>query len=184
MAHPSKEKGKRFEAECVNALTAAFGEPFQRVPNSGAFTGGKNRKRMESMSENQIQASRGDIISPDGWNVIWECKHYKNLADWMEGPIALFDEWWEQANADARKGDLVIVLFKQNLRKMKALVSETEDFQYHLSESWGIYRGKAAQGLLVCDASDLLGNAGPLIRERATQGADSGAQGYFKFEDD
>ena len=54
MSNKSKEKGKTFEREACQMLKDAFRLSFNRVPNSGAFVGGMNAARMESMSDNQI----------------------------------------------------------------------------------------------------------------------------------
>ena len=173
MANAQKEKGKRWERDCADALTEAFGENFMRVPNSGAFTGGKNVFRMERMSQNQISASRGDIVPPDSFpHLIVECKHVKpgTVADLMQGPAAKIDQWWAQANADARPGDLAVLLVKEDRRNPKAFFESCLGMQAGLEKSWMLYRGAGGVSLAVADMADWLGNCGEEIRRLSADG--------------
>ena len=170
MPHPSKSKGNRWESECCRLLSDAFGDSFIRVPNSGAYTGGKNAARVNGLSGNQVAALRGDIISPQGWRIIWECKHVKpgTISDILEGPSSAIQKWWKQANADAREGELVILLTKEDRKSPRAWFAEDCDFQFLLEKSWACHRLQGGQRLITCLMSDLLVNAGESIRERAT----------------
>ena len=181
MAHPSKEKGKRFERELAALLTDAFGEPFQRVPASGAFTGGKNRGRMESMSQGQIQASRGDLIPPDSMpGLVIEAKHYAKVGSLIEGRNRLIEEWWAQATADARPGELVLLIVKQDRQAIRVFFEELENWEGWLSGTW-ISHQTGGVRLISAPLTDLLANCAPLIRERAAEGPHGAAQGHFNF---
>ena len=80
MAINSKRKGNSGERECAKILAKYLGGNFQRVNSSGAFIGGKNQVRKESMSVTQIRASKSDILPPDEYqNLVIECKSYKDL---------------------------------------------------------------------------------------------------------
>lgn len=81
MPSKSKSKGNNFERETCKYLSDLTGLSFTRVPNSGAFLGGKNISRVENLSESQVQIFDGDIIVPDelkDWSI--ECKFYKDFA--------------------------------------------------------------------------------------------------------
>jgi len=67
MPSKSKIKGSAFEREMAKFLSEKYDESFVRVPNSGAYIGGKNQKRTDVLSEGQIRAFKGDIIPPDDW---------------------------------------------------------------------------------------------------------------------
>ena len=49
MSSKSKNKGKSFEREIANFLSETYSDSFTRVPDSGAFTGGKNAFRSKSI---------------------------------------------------------------------------------------------------------------------------------------
>ena len=169
MPSKSKTKGKAWEREAAHLLTEAFDAPFQRVPSSGAFTGGANRHRMESMDENQINASRGDLMNPDGWNAVWECKHVKKgtVSDILEGPSAAIDKWWTQACSDARRGELVILLVKEDRKSPRAFFAEHRDFQWVLEGPWAVCITKSKKRLISCLMADLIVNAASQVEEAA-----------------
>ena len=76
----SKDKGKVYERQVAKHLSNVFELPFQRVPNSGAFVGGKNVFRVEQMTEEQKLLADGDIIVPKELSHIsFECKWYKQF---------------------------------------------------------------------------------------------------------
>jgi len=77
-----KNKGNNFEREVADLLSEIYDESFIRVPNSGAFIGGKNQYRASSLDSAQQKTFRGDIITPDGWDLVIECKHYKEPPSW------------------------------------------------------------------------------------------------------
>ena len=62
MSNKSKIKGKSWERDVANFLTKLYNEPFLRVPNSGAFVGGYNIYRTQTMTEQQVKSFKGDII--------------------------------------------------------------------------------------------------------------------------
>ena len=45
MTSKSKTKGKSWERDVCNFLTELYNDSFIRVPNSGAYVGGKNEYR-------------------------------------------------------------------------------------------------------------------------------------------
>ena len=100
MASKSKTKGKTFEREVCKILKKFFNLNFERVPASGAFTGGINKNVLERLTESQILLSEGDIIVPEELTHIKiECKSYKQFS-WnacIHGEYALIDKWIEQA---------------------------------------------------------------------------------------
>ena len=174
MPSASKEKGKRWERDCAGILSNAFSDSFIRVPNSGSFTGGKNVVRMQGMSQNQIAASRGDIIPPDEWTgFIAECKHVKpgTVSDLMQGPSAIIDKWWAQANADAREGDFVVMLVKEDRKNPRAVFRAGYGLQRELGGSWMLYRGgEGVPPLVVADMADWLERCRDDVRSLATSG--------------
>lgn len=117
MKHP-KAKGKGFEREISDIFTEVTKLNWQRVPNSGAFIGGKNAKRISTMSNNQIQLMRGDIIPPEEFNgVCIECKFHKDFEfhQLFDNSKSL-DAWITQCLVDYKisKGKFFAVIFKVN----------------------------------------------------------------------
>lgn len=112
----SKTKGNKFELDIANYLTKNFNESFTRVPNSGAFIGGKNQERKHNLSANQIQLFKGDIIAPDSMtNLVIECKHYKEFPFYKligDDKIRILDEWISEVEYDAEKNDIWLLIWK------------------------------------------------------------------------
>ena len=81
MASYAKAKGKNFEREFAAHLSNVFGLSFMRIPNSGAFTGGKNFFRKALLSKSQNLLMTGDLIMPDELhNISVECKFYAKFS--------------------------------------------------------------------------------------------------------
>lgn len=138
MANRNKEKGKCIEREISTIFSDTFKLNFQRVPNSGAFIGGKNVDRISKLSNNQINLFKGDIIPPDELpNLIIECKGRKNFAFNLlfENSIELND-WIQQVeidyNAMSCKG-LYLLIFKVNRKGL--FVCYTEESKLDIVKS-------------------------------------------------
>jgi hypothetical protein len=81
MANYNKNKGKAYERKVAKDLCKVFDLSFTRTPNSGAYVGGMNAFRTETLSESQILLTEGDIIVPDEMrNMKIECKTRKNFS--------------------------------------------------------------------------------------------------------
>tara|TARA_Y100000590_G_scaffold372874_1_gene436220 strand:+ start:792 stop:1310 length:519 start_codon:yes stop_codon:yes gene_type:complete len=112
----SKNKGKIYERDVANFLSELYKEPFTRVPYSGAFIGGQNIKRIDSLSENQTRGFKGDIIPPDTFPLlVIEAKNYgefqwHNLALGKE--VKQLDEWIKQAQDSCEDKDKWILSVK------------------------------------------------------------------------
>ena len=65
MPSKGKAKGNKFERNIAAHLGTVFNLNFERVPNSGAFIGGKNKFRINQLTESQQLLARGDIIVPE-----------------------------------------------------------------------------------------------------------------------
>lgn len=101
----SKKKGKVGEAHIAKLLTKVTGQKWMRIPNSGAFVGKSNRRRLIEMSRGQITAALGDIFPPDNlkYRFVVESKFYKTFAiDKLDsGKVpAKLKEWVEENEYD------------------------------------------------------------------------------------
>lgn len=125
MPSKSKAKGNAFERAVADDLTKVFGFNFERVPNSGAFVGGKNHQRYDTLSKSQQLIYEGDILVPDElYNMKIECKSYKDFKfHQMFSKCKLLDSWIEQAYSDDKYWALI---FKIN--RKGAFVSFDEKF--------------------------------------------------------
>jgi hypothetical protein len=141
MSNNNKDKGKVYEREIAKYLSTLTGKSFTRVPNSGAFIGGKNKFRADTLSEEQTDLFTGDIIVPPEWNhVCLECKWYKKI-----GWSALFSEdgecnlnnWIEQASQSPKP--LWFICFKIN-RLGQYVVYDRECFAFKDLGTYMIYR--------------------------------------------
>lgn len=89
MASSAKQKGNSWEREICKFLGETLGGNFQRVPNSGAYIGGKNVHRKASLEVGQARAAKGDIIPPDALPKLnLEAKNYK-VQDYCSGWISV-----------------------------------------------------------------------------------------------
>lgn len=115
----SKIKGKSGEREFCQKLGKIFGGTFIRVPNSGAFVGGKNAARKEILHEGQIKLAKGDIIPPDFLpKFVAECKFYKDFPFHLlvRQECKQLDTWIEQTLDCTDPSDIWFVLIKINRR--------------------------------------------------------------------
>ena len=118
MPTKSKQKGKAFEREVAQFLSGLYNTTFTRVPDSGAFTGGKNSFRKNHLTEGQIRAHKGDIIPPDEWKYLnIECKSYSSFPFhqlFSNTLIPILEAWLEQTLEAADPGDCSTLLMKFN----------------------------------------------------------------------
>ena len=116
MSRKSKIKGKSWERDVANFLTKLYNEPFLRVPNSGAFVGGYNIYRTQTMTEQQVNSFKGDIIpGPSFKHLVIECKNYGDfpfhkLVFGQE--IRQLDEWIKQVQGSCEVGDKWLLCVK------------------------------------------------------------------------
>jgi hypothetical protein len=129
----SKTKGKGFEREIANFLSELYEDSFTRVPDSGAFTGGKNAHRRDKLTEGQIRSHKGDIIPPDDWKKFnAECKNYAEFPFHQLislGHIPLLEGWISQTLEAADQGDINIIFMKFNRKGRYVLFQKENDFQ-------------------------------------------------------
>lgn len=117
MTSKAKVKGNSWERDCAAFLTKTYGDTFIRVSNSGAYIGGVNSFRKNYLSANQIQSSKGDIHTPDGWSkLVIECKSYKdfNFHHLFQGDNKQLDSWINQVNIASDPDDFNLILMKFN----------------------------------------------------------------------
>jgi len=139
----SKQKGKAFERRVANILETAFNEKFIRVPNSGAYTGGKNQKIRNDLPDRLKNQVVGDIICPPEFPYVIECKYYKDGIK----PFSLFKSnsklllnWLGQVKSDAKFANKhYLLIFKFNRTPIMAataynhfitLINENDNLAY------------------------------------------------------
>lgn len=117
MPSKGKAKGNGWEREVADFLSELYGESFVRVPNSGAFIGGKNSHRKTNLSEQQVRGFKGDIIpGPSFPNLNLEAKFYKDFAfhQVMQGSCKQLDDWISQIITTCDETDINILAMKFN----------------------------------------------------------------------
>lgn len=121
MGKMSVQKGSSFERKIVGMYNEKFAgfcgvdTPFYRSPHSGSYWGGKNRHRLGGVtSDNQ---KPGDIIGPDDFRFVTECKHWKTPPSFKQ--FVLESPWTDfigQASGDAHEiGRSWVLIVKYNL---------------------------------------------------------------------
>jgi hypothetical protein len=140
MPSKGKAKGNNYEREIARHLGQVFNLNFERVPNSGAFTGGKNSFRLDRLTEAQQLLTRGDIIVPEELsNIAIECKNYKDFA-WASlfSEVKQLDGWIEQAQCNT---DYWFLVFKIN-RCGSKVVFDIQHFDlFQKPGNYMIYKG-------------------------------------------
>lgn len=118
MTSKSKNKGNTFEREVAKFLSDLYSDSFNRSSGSGAYVGGKNNIRKETLSEGQIRSHKGDIVPPDSWKRFnAEAKSYADfpfhrLLSNVE--IPLLETWIGQSLDAADDGDVTLIFMKFN----------------------------------------------------------------------
>lgn len=129
MPSKSKTKGSGYEREQAKFLSDLYDGSFVRVPNSGAYIGGKNQTRTVVLSEGQVRSFKGDLIPPDDWKYFnCECKFYAEFPFhqlFSEGRIPLLDEWIDQTMEVADNDDFNVIFMKFN-RKGKYVAYQSD----------------------------------------------------------
>jgi Holliday junction resolvase len=117
MPSKSKNKGSSFERDVAKKLSDLFGESFIRVTNSGAYIGGRNTYRKDTLSEAQIRHSKGDIVpGPSFVRMNVEVKNYADFPFYQlfTGSCRQLDAWIEQMLEVADEGDFNMLFMKFN----------------------------------------------------------------------
>lgn len=138
----SKEKGKTWEREICKILGESLEGNFIRVPQSGAFIGGKNVVRKESMDAGQIKVSKGDIVPPDDMPYLnIEAKNYADLEfhHVIDGKSKTLDSWIDQTETPAEPGDISFTIFKITRKGSWIVFSESLKQNFDLS-SYVVYK--------------------------------------------
>ena len=110
----SKKKGNRWELQLTKILGEIFGDEFRRVPMSGAFCGGINRFRNQSVNQDAKNALTGDLIVPTWFPFSVEAKNYEDSPK-MHNLLSIgdkdLDKWIEQAKEESKmsKRDWIVI---------------------------------------------------------------------------
>lgn len=116
MGGRSKRKGNSFERDVAKDFSNVFELPFNRTLSSGAFVGGKNKHRKDSLSKSMINASLGDIVTPDNWELVIECKAYADLdfQGLLSDGATKVKGWLDEVLFDTDGADNHLLIFKIN----------------------------------------------------------------------
>jgi hypothetical protein len=139
MTSKQKAKGNGFERQIATHLSDVFGLNFERVPTSGAFTGGKNIHRYNKLSDSQKLIYDGDLIVPDELSSFKiECKSYKDFS--FHGLFTnnkQLDGWIDQAEVDFK---LWFLFFKINNKGTYIVFNRTIWKSVHYSGNYCNYK--------------------------------------------
>lgn len=142
MPNPQKNKGNKNERETAEVLTEWWGSAFKRIPNSGA------------LRWNGASFVYGDLLPPENFPGIIECKHYKSID--LDEILRCKESdhniigWWRQVvddvvrcRKDTSKVVEPILVYKADYRTRRIVVRRVV-WEYFLDD---IY--KAVKGTLV-----------------------------------
>jgi len=135
----NKNKGKAYERVVAKHLSSVFELNFERVPNSGAFVGGKNIETAKKLSDEQLLLMDGDIIMPiELSHVSIECKWYKDFS-WKslfsaKGESHL-NQWIEQVSETTKP--FWFICFKIN--NCGEYVVYLDNDEYNVQANYNVY---------------------------------------------
>lgn len=117
----SKVKGNTSEREMAKILNERFKNyNFARSVQSGAYTGGSNAARAESLTEEQKLVFSGDIRVPKEFKFTIEHKFYKSISFWdLFNDSSDLHRWMLQAQTDAdnvNKNPMLVCKFNNKKR--------------------------------------------------------------------
>lgn len=151
MPSKSKIKGSNWERALAKYLSDTYNAPFMRnVSGSGAFIGGKNVTRKDSLSESQIRNSKGDVVPPDNWKINIEAKSYTDLPFhqfFTECPQ--MDKWIDQLMTVADKDDVNILFVKLNRKGSYVAVQAKTMYNWDTAANIFYYTNQSHGGWLV-----------------------------------
>ena len=132
MPSRQKAKGNNFERTIAKHLSTVFNLNFERVPTSGAMTGGINQSVLNRLSDSQKLLLEGDLIPPDElYHIKIECKSHKTFSfSSLFSSNKLLQSWLEQSYSDSK---LWFLIFKINNKGtfVGFDIKHKDDFKYN-----------------------------------------------------
>ena len=128
MSSPQKVKGSGWERDVAKYLSALYDESFIRTQGSGAYIGGLNTVRKQTLDEDKIRSFKGDIIPGESFKKLnIECKFYKDFPFNLlyTNECKVIDNWLDQLLDPADAKDINILAMKFN-RKGQYIVFESK----------------------------------------------------------
>jgi hypothetical protein len=167
----SKNKGSSFERVIAKDLNELYGIEggFSRSSGSGARFGGKNKVNLNVNNRQASKGMLGDIQTPDGVDLIIECKSYKDFPfhQLIQGECKVIDGWLDQLEGDINTFKEVfhesipgILVFKINSKGTYVATSDvfihlTLDFEPYVAYKkyvimgWDLYKKKVKDSNLL-----------------------------------
>ena len=171
MSNPQKAKGSSWEREVARDLSRRYGESFIRAQGSGAYVGGKNLVRKDSLSEDQVRSFKGDIVPGESFpRLNAECKSYKDFPfhQLLQGPSRILDSWLDQLMTVSDAEDFNILFMKFN-RKGQFVAVQFND-KLDLSQSHIFYNSSHHGAWIVYDYGQFWDRHADIVRSLCGQG--------------
>lgn len=169
MTSKAKAKGNSAEREICAILGDFLGGTWLRVPNSGAFLGGANHFRQQSLDQSQISKLKGDIIPPQEWSrLVIESKFYKDFQFnrlLVNEPIPQLDSWLEQNLSITTGNEIPLLIMKFNRKGMFIAIKESDSNGFELN-NYARYKYKGEYFIITEFVNFLEQNKTQLIKFR------------------
>lgn len=155
MSKASGVKGDTFERDVSKFLNQAYGiKMFARSPGSGAYVGRSNYFKKQGLSESAVHTMICDIITPDDFPYVIECKHYADkpaYATLIKGPESTLDKWLSEVELDASRAEKLPMLFFRTNNKGTHIAIPKEGINLEKLPYYVIYREYVIFGILYFD---------------------------------
>lgn len=171
MTSKAKSKGNSWEREITKFLGEELGGNWMRVPNSGAYVGGKNEARKMLMDDGQVRLVKGDIIPPSHLPLLnLEAKNYKDIAfhQIINGECKLLNSWIDQTEIPAEPNDISLTIFKIT-RKGSWIAFKASLMNEFLLDSYVMYKKSPDNNYIVTDYESFIKNNKEKIKSLGTK---------------
>ncbi len=161
-------KGGGAERELAKILSTILGGSFQRSNNSGAFIGGKNVFRKQTLSKGQIINARGDIVPPDHMpHFVIESKAIKDFRFHQllqPGQCAMLNDWIRQTIEIVDPEDAWFVAFRPDRRGWFIAVPQQVGEDY-IFDNYSLYASPHGKVRVTDMCSFIAGNKARILEK-------------------
>ena len=173
MPSPSKAKGSSWEREIAKFLSDLYDESFIRTPSSGAYVGGSNASRRDTLHEAQVRNFKGDIVPPPEWHFFnAEAKFYKDFA-WhqlLTGKCSQLDLWIQQQYQAADNGDFNIMFLKFNRQGKYVAIEHKHLSKLRNLSSYTTYSSKATKSKwILCEFDEFFQHNADMVKTQSAR---------------
>ena len=166
MSSKSKTKGASWERDLCLVLETNLGGKFIRTPGSGAYIGGFNSFRQQTLGEGTVKVMRGDIVPPDHLSkLIIEAKNYGDIAfhQFWTGCKQL-NSWIDQLYSTQSEDGIHFLIFK--ITRKGSWISFDKSYGFTNTTNYFSYSYNNKE-YIICDFQNFIELNAEIIKQKA-----------------